>query len=31
MPGISHYGVYGEAREQATSLAIEWFDLHLKN
>ena len=31
LPGISHYGVYGEAREQATRLAIEWFDLHLKN
>lgn len=31
LPGISHYGVYGEAREQATKLAIEWFDLHLKN
>lgn len=31
LPGISHYGVYGEAREQATQLAVEWFDLHLKN
>lgn len=31
LPGISHYGVYGEAREQATKLAIEWFDRHLKN
>lgn len=31
LPGISHYGVYGEAREQATRLAVEWFDRHLKN
>ena len=30
IPGISHYGIYGEAREQATRLAIEWFDQHLK-
>jgi dienelactone hydrolase len=30
IPGISHYGIYGEAREQATRLAIEWFDRHLK-
>ncbi|HEX4986415.1 MAG TPA: alpha/beta fold hydrolase [Burkholderiales bacterium] len=30
IPGIAHYGIYGEAREQATRLAIEWFDEHLK-
>jgi dienelactone hydrolase len=31
IPGIAHYGIYGEARDQATRLAIEWFDRHLKN
>jgi uncharacterized protein len=30
MPGIRHYGIYGEAREEATRLAIQWFDRHLK-
>jgi len=30
IPGIPHYGIYGEAREQATRLAIDWFDAHLK-
>jgi dienelactone hydrolase len=30
LPGITHYGVYREAREQATKLAIAWFDQHLK-
>jgi len=30
IPGIKHYGIYFEAREQAQKLAIEWFDLHLK-
>jgi len=30
IPGIAHYGIYGEAREQATRLAIDWFDAHLK-
>lgn len=30
IPGISHYGIYGQAREEATRLAIEWFDQHLK-
>lgn len=29
IPGIAHYGIYGEARDQATGLAIEWFDRHL--
>ncbi len=28
--GITHYGVYREARVEATKLAIEWFDRHLK-
>ena len=31
IPNIAHYGIYGEAREQATRLAIDWFDQHLKN
>jgi dienelactone hydrolase len=31
IPGIAHYGVYSEAREQATRMAIEWFDRHLKS
>ncbi len=30
IPGIAHYGIYGEAREQATRLAIDWFDQYLK-
>lgn len=30
IPGITHYGVYREAREPATRLAIDWFDEHLK-
>jgi dienelactone hydrolase len=30
IPGITHYGVYGEAREQSINLAIEWMDVHLK-
>lgn len=30
IPGIRHYGIYGEAREQAQALAIAWFDEHLK-
>lgn len=30
IPNIAHYGIYGEARDQATRLAIEWFDQHLK-
>jgi dienelactone hydrolase len=30
IPSIAHYGIYGEAREQATRLAIDWFDQHLK-
>ncbi len=31
IPGIIHYGICQEAREQATRLAIEGFDQHLKN
>jgi dienelactone hydrolase len=30
IPGIRHYGIYNEARDQATKLAIAWFDEHLK-
>lgn len=30
IPGITHYGIYGEPREQATRLAIDWFDQQLK-
>lgn len=29
LPGIAHYGIYGEARDEATRLAVEWFDAHL--
>jgi fermentation-respiration switch protein FrsA (DUF1100 family) len=31
IPGITHYGVYTTAREQATKIEIEWYDQHLKN
>jgi dienelactone hydrolase len=30
IPGIRHYGIYNEAREQAIKLAIDWFDKYLK-
>lgn len=30
IPKITHYGIYGPAREEAQKLAIEWFDEHLK-
>ncbi|MBL8556784.1 MAG: alpha/beta fold hydrolase [Phenylobacterium sp.] len=30
LPGIAHYGVYGEKREEAVNLAIQWFDQYLK-
>ena len=30
IPGITHYGIYTTAREQAQKLALEWYDLHLK-
>jgi polyvinyl alcohol dehydrogenase (cytochrome) len=31
IPGISHYGIYREARPQAQKLAIAWYDAHLKS
>lgn len=31
IPNITHYGIYREARAQAQTLAIEWFDEHLKS
>ena len=30
IPGITHYGIYFEAQEQARKLALEWFDKYLK-
>ena len=30
LPGITHYGIYTTAREQAIKLALEWYDQHLK-
>lgn len=30
VPGIKHYGIYNEARDQAQKEAIAWFDAHLK-
>jgi dienelactone hydrolase len=27
--GITHYGIYREGFEEATTLAVEWFDAHL--
>ncbi len=30
IPGITHYGIYGEARDQSINLAIEWLDQYLK-
>jgi dienelactone hydrolase len=30
VPGIKHYGIYNEARDQARKEAIAWFDEHLK-
>jgi uncharacterized protein len=30
LPGLTHYDIYGEAREHATKLAIAWFDQYLK-
>lgn len=29
IPGIAHYGIYNEAREEATRLAVAWFKEHL--
>jgi len=30
LPGIKHYGVYGEKREEAVNQAIAWFREHVK-
>jgi hypothetical protein len=30
LPGLTHYDVYGKALDQVTTLAIEWYDRHLK-
>jgi hypothetical protein len=30
IPGITHYGIYVEARQKAHLLAQEWFDRNLK-
>jgi dienelactone hydrolase len=30
VPGITHYGIYTTARDQAIKAAIEWFDQYLK-
>ncbi|HYP25785.1 MAG TPA: alpha/beta fold hydrolase [Blastocatellia bacterium] len=30
IPGIRHYGIYTTARKEATDMAIEWLDRHLK-
>lgn len=30
MPGITHYGIYTTARDQAIKIEIEWFEQHLK-
>jgi dienelactone hydrolase len=29
--GITHYGIYREAFEESSNLALEWFNEHLKN
>lgn len=30
IPGIAHYGIYSEARQQASDLAVNWFNQNLK-
>ncbi len=30
VPGIKHYGIYNEKRQEAQQLAIDWFNEHLK-
>src|SRR4029077_14384447 len=30
IPGITHYGVYGAARDQSIGYAVDWMDEHLK-
>lgn len=29
IPGIKHYGIYRESREEAQKLAVDWFNKHL--
>ncbi|HUP23774.1 MAG TPA: alpha/beta fold hydrolase [Thermoanaerobaculia bacterium] len=31
VPEITHYGIYREAFERSVELALEWFEVHLKN
>lgn len=31
VPGITHYGIYREAFDKSTDMALEWFDFYLKN
>jgi fermentation-respiration switch protein FrsA (DUF1100 family) len=31
VPGITHYGIYREARKKAIEMEIEWFQIHLKS
>ena len=30
IPGIAHYGIYSQARQEASDLAVNWFNQHLK-
>ena len=30
VPGITHYQIYNQSAEEATQLALDWFDEHLK-
>ena len=30
IPGVAHYGIYSQARQEASDLALGWFDQHLK-
>jgi dipeptidyl aminopeptidase/acylaminoacyl peptidase len=30
IPGIGHYGVYGEKFDEALKMELDWFDKHLK-
>jgi dienelactone hydrolase len=30
VPGITHYGIYREARKQAIAMEVDWFNAHLK-
>jgi hypothetical protein len=29
LEGITHYGIYGEKRQEAQRLALDWFNQHL--